>query len=155
MTNPSNPPPQPKVVELNGGEPIKPFGLDMQILIRSEDTGGAFSAICCVHKPGEGPVPHMHDHQDEYFYVVEGAYELTINGGEPRRIGPGTLIYVPKGNRHGFKNVGDTPARMIDWSLPGGQDRYFREISQAQAGAGFTGNGMDEVNARHNTTYYR
>jgi hypothetical protein len=31
---------------------------------------------------------------------------------------------------HRFKNVGDTTARMLDSSLPGGQDYYFKAISE-------------------------
>jgi len=34
--------------------PIKPFGLDMTILLTTEATGGAGSAIMGWHKPGEG-----------------------------------------------------------------------------------------------------
>jgi len=30
---------------------------------------------------------------------------------------------------HRFRNVGDTTACMLDWSLPGGQDQYFKAIS--------------------------
>jgi mannose-6-phosphate isomerase-like protein (cupin superfamily) len=145
---------QPKIVHVDGGEAVTPFGLKMRVLIAKDDTGGAFSAISCVHQPGEGPIAHMHDHQDEYFYVIDGTYQLVINGGEPQLVGAGSLIYVPRGNKHGFKNVGNTPAKMIDWSLPGGQDGYFREISDLQAGTGFTGNGMNEINKKHHTTYY-
>ena len=30
----------------------------------------------------------------------------------------------------------DTTARMLDWSLPGGQDHYFKAISELAAGGG-------------------
>jgi hypothetical protein len=35
--------------------------------------------------------------------------------------------------------MGDTTARMLDWSLPGGQDLYFKAVSELAAGGGFIG----------------
>ena len=145
----------PQVISIDAGVAIKPFDLDMRILLRSEDTGGAFSAILAVHQPGQGPPHHRHAHQDEYFLVIEGQYSLMIDHGEAQIVGPGTLIYLPRGTVHSFKNIGASAARMIDWSIPGGQDRYFQEISDLQAGAGFDGGRMDEVNSRHDTEYLK
>ena len=39
---------------------IKPFGLDMKVLLTTEATGGAVSVIMGWHKPGEGPPDHVH-----------------------------------------------------------------------------------------------
>ncbi len=39
--------------------PIRPFGLDMKVLLTTEATGGAISVIVGCHKPGEGP-PVLH-----------------------------------------------------------------------------------------------
>jgi len=47
--------------------------------------------------------------------------------------------HKPGEGPHSFKNVGDTTARMLDWSLPGGQDHYFKAIAELAAGEGFTG----------------
>ena len=33
----------------------------------------------------------------------------------------------------------DTTARLLDWSLPGGQDHYFKAIADLAAGDGFIG----------------
>ena len=56
-----------------------------------------------------------------------------------RTVGPGTILFIPRGVIHRFKNVGTTIGRMLDWSLPGGQDHYFRAISDLAASDGFTG----------------
>jgi quercetin dioxygenase-like cupin family protein len=144
-----------KVVSIEAGSPVTPFGLNMRILLRSDETAGDFSAIVAIHQPGQGPPHHKHAHQDEYFLVMEGQYLLIIDHGNPRVVGPGTLVYVPRGTVHSFKNIGDCPAKVLDWSIPGGQDRYFQEISDLQAGAGFDGGRMDEVNRRHDTEYVK
>ena len=83
-----------KVSEEENAERVKPFGLEMRILLSTEDTGGVFYALVCTHGPGEGPPPHFHTNQEEYFYVLEGTYELTINGSS-RRAGPGTMVFLP------------------------------------------------------------
>jgi mannose-6-phosphate isomerase-like protein (cupin superfamily) len=145
----------PKIVSIYEGDPIKPFGLDMRIVLRSSDTDGRFSAILAVHQPGQGPLAHRHTYQDEYFLIVEGAYEISIDQSAPQVFGPGTLMYIPAGHIHGFKNVGTKPAMVLDWSIPGGQDNYFQEISDLQAGEGFTGGDMEAVNEKHDTVYFR
>ena len=54
---------------------------------------------------------------------------------------------------HRFKNIGDTPARMLDWSLPGGQDHYFKAISDLAAGSGFTNEKVMEISKAFDTNF--
>jgi len=54
---------------------------------------------------------------------------------------------------HRFKNVGDTTARKLDWSLPGGQDHYFTAISELAAGGGFTGEKVMEISKKFDTNF--
>ena len=74
---------QPRITTFDEAEEIKPFGTPARIMLRTEDTGGAFSALLVMHAPGDGPPPHRHAGQAEYFFVVEGTYEMTV-GGETR-----------------------------------------------------------------------
>src|SRR5262245_8293917 len=69
---------------------IKPFGLDMKVLLSTEATGGAISVLMAWHKPGEGPPDHVHFSQEEMFFIVEGTYEMTV-GGHTTTAGPETL----------------------------------------------------------------
>jgi mannose-6-phosphate isomerase-like protein (cupin superfamily) len=147
---------QPRIVSTEDGETIRPFGLEMKVLLSTEDTGGSFSALYVVHQPGEGPPPHMHYNQEEYFFVIEGTYEMTV-GEVTQTAGPGTMVFIPPHTLHTFKNVGDTPAKQLDWTLPGGQDRYFREIdTMGKGGAGFGPEMMErikETNTRFDTHF--
>src|SRR5215813_2531034 len=59
---------------------ITPFGLDMNVLLTTEATGGAISVLLGWHKPGEGPPDHVHFNRDEIFFILEGTYELTVGG---------------------------------------------------------------------------
>ena len=48
---------------------------------------------------------------------------------------------------------GDTTARMLDWSLPGGQDHYFKAISALVANDGFTGEKALEISKNFDTNF--
>lgn len=131
---------------------IKPFGLDVKVLLTTEATGGAISVLMGWLKPGEGPSDHVHFSQEEIFFIVEGTYELTV-GDQTTTAGPGTIVFIPRNVVHRFKNIGDTTACMLDWSLPGGQDHYFKAISELTAGGGFTGENVMEINKKFDTKF--
>ena len=131
---------------------IKPFGIDVKVLLSTEATGGALSVLLGWHKPGEGPPDHVHYGQEEIFFIVDGTYELTI-GGQTSTVGPGTIVFLPRNTVHRFRNVGEKTACMLDWSLPGGQDHYFRAISELAADGGFTGDKAMDISKKFDTNF--
>lgn len=61
-----------------------------------------------------GAVP-MHTHPGDCVgTVVDGAVELLVEGQAPRRVAAGETYANPRGTVHGFRNVGDVPARLIN-----------------------------------------
>lgn len=147
---------KPVARSLDEGEEIHPFGTPQKIMLTSEDTGGAFSAIVVMHEPGGGPPPHSHAEQAEYMYIMEGTYEFTLDG-ETRTLGPDSIVFIPPNTVHTFRNITDKPGKVLDWSLPGGQDVYFREVSELTTGKGF-GDDMRrqliDINERHATRFH-
>jgi quercetin dioxygenase-like cupin family protein len=146
------PPLHATIVKPEQALPIKPFGLDMKVLLTTEATGGAISVIMGWHKPGEGPPDHVHSSLEELFFIVEGTYEVTV-GGQTSTAGPGTIVFIPRNVVHRFRNVGDTTACMLDWSLPGGQDHYFKAISELAAGDGFTAERAMAISKKFDTNF--
>jgi quercetin dioxygenase-like cupin family protein len=62
--------------------------------------------------PGQMPhPPHTHVHE-EMIMVQEGTLEVTILDNATK-IGPGSVAYVHSNEKHGWKNVGDTPAQYF------------------------------------------
>jgi quercetin dioxygenase-like cupin family protein len=60
-------------------------------------------------QPGQMPHPaHTHVHE-EMIMVQTGTLEVTILE-KTARIGPGSVAYVMSNEKHGWKNVGDTPS---------------------------------------------
>jgi mannose-6-phosphate isomerase-like protein (cupin superfamily) len=65
---------------------------------------------------------HVHDGEDDAFYIIEG--EMTFVVGEDEiPAPPGTFVLVPPDVEHGFRNEGDVPVRMFNIHAPAGFDR--------------------------------
>ncbi len=98
--------------------------------VTSDQTGGAYSLFEVATKPGSGAPPHVQHRQDEAFYVLEGDYEFLVEG-RTITAGAGSLIYVPKGNLHVYRNVGEGTGRMLVSQTPGGlHERFFEEVGE-------------------------
>jgi len=143
---------QAAIVKPEQALPLKAFGLDMKVLLSTEATAGAISVLVAWHKAGEGPPDHVHFDQEEMFFILDGTYELTV-ANQTSTVGPGTIVFLPRGVVHRFKNIGDTTACMLDWSLPGGQDHYFKAISELAASDGFTGEKAMEISKKFDTNF--
>ena len=143
---------KPRIVTPEQAEAVRPFGIDMKIMLGSEHTGGSFSAVVAEVKPGEGPPPHLHRDREEYFYVLEGTYQLSVNGGEST-IGPGTLVFVPRGTVHAFKNVTSTLGKLLEWTIPGSNRDYFKAVHAMEAAGGFDPDKFAAINRQYVTEF--
>ena len=124
----------------------------MRVLLDSEATGGAFSALVAEIKPGEGPPPHRHHDREEYFYIVDGSFRLSVSGRE-ETVGPGTLVFVPRGTVRAFTNIGTTPARVLEWTIPGSNEPYFRAVHRMQEAGGFDPERFADINREFSTEF--
>jgi quercetin dioxygenase-like cupin family protein len=98
--------------------------------VTSDQTGGAYSLFEVASQPGSGAPPHVQHREDETFYVLEGDYEFLVEG-RTLRMRAGSLLYVPKGNLHTHKNVGERMGRMLVSQTPGGlHERFFEEVGE-------------------------
>jgi mannose-6-phosphate isomerase-like protein (cupin superfamily) len=106
------------------------FGELVMCKTKSERTGGAYSLFEVVTQPGGGPPPHVQHREDESFYVLEGEYEFLVEG-RTLRAGAGSLLYVPRGNLHAHRNVGEGVGKMLVSQTPGGlHERFWEEIGE-------------------------
>ena len=142
----------PQIIKPDEAETLRPFGIGMKVMMPAEHTGGTFSALVGEIKPGEGPPPHLHRDREEYFFVLEGTYDLSVNGSHTT-IGPGTLVFVPRGTVHAFKNVGTGVGKVLEWTIPGNNYAYFRAIHEMEAGGGFDPERLAEINREFATEF--
>jgi mannose-6-phosphate isomerase-like protein (cupin superfamily) len=94
---------------------------NVEFLARSADTPRFTFGIIEI-APGRVLEEHVHDAEDDAFYIVEGEMTFTF-GGEEAAAPPGTFVLVPPGVSHGFRNDGDVPVRMLNIHAPAGFDR--------------------------------
>ena len=73
--------------------------------------------------PGrEGPEAHVHEDEDDAFYILEG--EITFLLGAKEVAAPvGTFVLVPPGVQHTFANRASEVARILNIHAPAGFDR--------------------------------
>ena len=93
------------------------------------ETGGAFCLIEVAVPPQSGPPPHVHQREDEAFYIVDGEFKVSIDGKE-LTAGPGSWVRLAKGSLHHFKNVGTSPGKMLILATPAGLDEFFLEAGR-------------------------
>ncbi len=120
---------QPRIASAGQGKTALVFGVRVDILLTGEDTGGSHSVYEVTAAPGTGAPPHVHQHDDETFYVLEGELEVLL-GNERKRIGPGNSIFLPHGVPHAFCNPGAEPVRFLGTATPAGHEHFFLAADQ-------------------------
>jgi quercetin dioxygenase-like cupin family protein len=108
------------------GERIWIVGDTMTLKATGESTGESLVLIENLTAPGGGPPPHIHTREDEFFYVLDGSFEIRI-GDEVHAVGPGGFAYVPRGTVHNFRNTAEAPSRILVGFTPGGIEGFFQE----------------------------
>ncbi len=96
------------------------------LLASSELTGGAFELFEEVREAPSGPPPHVHRDRDETFYVLEGRYVFT-RGTDEIEVGPGQVVFVPRGTRHQYRTM-QVDSKTLIVIAPAGLEDFFREM---------------------------
>jgi quercetin dioxygenase-like cupin family protein len=78
--------------------------------------------------PGQGPPRHLHEREDELFYVLEGHMRVDADG-EILDAPAGATVFIPRGTPHVFQNVGQTPVRLLVVFAPAGMERFFEGVA--------------------------
>lgn len=101
-----------------------PAGGPARILARSSETAGAITVVENIVGPGQGPPKHVHDAEDELFYVMSGHLRV-LAGDDVLEAPPGSLVFIPKQMPHVFQNTASEPARLLVLFTPGGMEGFF------------------------------
>ncbi len=144
--------PPPVALAAGAGRTL-PLGVTtVRFLAVSENTGGVSSAEEFGIPAGfDGPPPHVHERTNHSWYVLEDELVLTVEG-RPLVAGPGAFVRVPARTPHTFANPGVGPARMLQFTTPGGFEDYLEELTRAfPAGATLDRDRLVEIMARHDT----
>jgi mannose-6-phosphate isomerase-like protein (cupin superfamily) len=95
-----------------------PDGSAYIVLQPTAETGGEYVEMEFVLPSGcVPPPPHVHPHQVEEYLVLEGSFDVTVDG-HWRTLGPGDSAAVPQGALHTFRNRSGAPVRVRNWHRP-------------------------------------
>ena len=141
-----------RITRSDDAESIRPFGIDLKVMVAAAQTGGTCSVLIGELKSGNGPPPHLHRDHDEYSFVLESTISLVVDGKEST-VGPSTLIFVPRGTTHSIKNIGASTARLLEWTVPGNNERYFRAVYEMEVNGGFDPKRLAEINEQFATEF--
>ena len=98
-------------------------------LVSPEQTGASFALLEMVLPQGSEPPLHLHENEDETFYVLEGTVSFRI-GDKTYIAGPGETIFAPRMVAHDFRII-SSQLHFLTLLTPGAFWGYFMEFSTA------------------------
>lgn len=104
----------------------------MRAIFRADggETGDRYSVSEWWMQPrSEGVHPHVHEENDEIFFVLAGRVTFHVGGAE-MEVGEGGFLRVPAGVAHGFRNPRDAPAGVLNVFIPGGFEARMPAIAE-------------------------
>jgi mannose-6-phosphate isomerase-like protein (cupin superfamily) len=115
-------------LDSNAGERLR-FG-EVEVLVKASaaTTGGAFT-VFEESEPVDTPL-HVHENEDELFYVLEGQHVFQV-GDQEFRTGPGGVVFAPRGVPHSQRRMVPRKGRVLVLTSPAGFEGFFRELAEA------------------------
>jgi mannose-6-phosphate isomerase-like protein (cupin superfamily) len=115
-------------MKADGGERLRFGEVEIVVKASAESTGGAF-AMFEEKDPVDTPL-HVHEREDELFYVLDGEHVFQV-GEEEFHVGPGELVFAPRGIPHSQRRVVPRMGRVLVLASPAGLEGFFRELADA------------------------
>lgn len=121
---------QVRVLKAHEAQPAPGGGCRDRFMLDGADTDERFALVQHLFAPRALAAPmHRHHHEDEWSYVLEGRIGAVIEGREVE-VGPGDLLFKPRGQWHTFWNAGDEPATVLELISPAGLEQVFRAMAE-------------------------
>ena len=103
-------------------------GNTITIVAGKDDTRGGFALLDYELAPGFTRLPpHVHRHEDEAVYVLEGRLLVRL-GAHERLLGPREFASLSRGIVHGQHNPGPEPTRFLSLLTPAGFEQYYADL---------------------------
>jgi quercetin dioxygenase-like cupin family protein len=119
---------EPFVSKPGQGERIAFMGQVSLVRARGDQTGGLLSLTETRTPAGNGPPPHVHEREDEMFFVLDGELSVTI-GDETTTATTGAFVFAPRGVPHAY--VANVATRHLTLVSPPGFERFLADAGEA------------------------
>jgi quercetin dioxygenase-like cupin family protein len=134
-----------------GSDVIHVGDIEIRFRLQAAQTAGSLTMFEFLVPPcAHVPVPHSHEAFDETVYGLDGVTTWVLDRQQVR-VGPGDVLFIPRGRVHHFANFETQDARELSVIAPGllGPE-YFREIAEVvNAGGPRNVERIMEVMRRH------
>ena len=144
----------PKYVASEAGKDWNVFGVNITGKILSKDTNGDYTVIVTETDPNSGPPKHIHENEDELFYVIKGKY-IFYCGEEMITVEQGDMIRLPRGIPHHFINTDTIPGITMNTITPGGFEGFFDDIAKISQKGKPSQQEVDQVAKKYGVTFLR
>jgi len=121
--------PQPILIPPGSGKEIKFLGITHKLT--PQQTNSGYYLFEFEFDPESGNSLHVHQHEDEVVYVIEGAIEIRLNDQKLSAV-TGGIAHLPKQIPHALYNPLKTISRYLAMAIPGGMENFFDELATAQ-----------------------
>ena len=105
--------------------------IEIRFLLQAAQTAGGLTMFeFVVPAQARVPVAHSHEAFDETVYGLSGVLTWRLDDQQVR-VGPGDVLFIPRGHVHHFANLDTQDARELSVISPGllGPE-YFHEIAE-------------------------
>lgn len=116
----------PRVVPHHRGERIKVHGGWLSFLAVGDQTNGAYALIETANDPATGVRLHVHEREDETWFILEGAYVFQV-GEQTISAQAGDYVFGPRSVPHSYSNRSAAVARALIMVTPAGFEGFWRE----------------------------
>ena len=97
----------------------------LDIKISGKDTDGALAVFEQTGMtPKGGPPFHIHPHQDEWFFILEGEYLFQV-GEEKFTMKAGDTIFLPRNIKHAFIQLTENARTIVSYQPAGKMESFF------------------------------
>lgn len=115
------------LVSPNEGKQVWVVDELIRFVATGRETGGAYMLTESMVLPNGGPPTHVHQREDESFWVLDGELEVAV-GGQIHTVPAGGFIHMPRGIPHRFLNAGTSPVRFLTLAVPAGLEGFFEQV---------------------------
>lgn len=116
----------PYLVTAESAPVVNFLGRDVTTLVGTDQTDGVYTLVRYQLDKGYGPPQHLHQAEDELFYLLAGTM-LAECAGNRVAVEPGGALFLPRGLPHAFV-ITDGPADLIQISNPAGFEDFMADV---------------------------
>lgn len=120
--------PQPILIPPGSGKELRFLGVTHKLI--SQQTNGEFYLFEFEFDAERGNRLHVHKHEDEIVYVLEGAIEIRLDN-QKLEAGAGGVAKLPKKIPHALYNPLKRRSRYLAMAVPGGMEGFFDDLGAA------------------------